>query len=265
MTFRFLLVCIFSFACASCTSTPVSNSPDRDLGILWVKHAAEYRAITMQVYQSAARALPGFIDDQSWSALPGQDDAEGLPPAVILDVDETVVSGADFQLAFERPFDDRKMYDYYEEHDASPVPGVAEFVAAARQAGAAVFFVTNRSCRQINDDPDLCPQKRAVVEELHEVGIDTDETHVMLAGEQSWDRAKIARRKYIANTHRVIMLFGDDLGDFVPCVRTKLYGPCTEPATKASRQLLVEEFSRFWGNGWYILPGPMHGSWTSFR
>ncbi len=218
----------------------------------------------MQVYQSAERALPGFIDDQSWSALPGQDDAEGLPPAIILDVDETVVSGANFQLAFERPFTDRKMYDYYEEHDASTVPGVAEFVAAARQAGAAVFFVTNRPCRQINDDPDPCPQKRAVIEEFHEVGIDTDDEHVMLAGEQGWDRAKIARRKYIAKTHRVIMLFGDDLGDFVPCVRTKLYGPCTEPATKASRKRLVEEFSRFWGNGWYVLPGPMHGSWTSF-
>jgi 5'-nucleotidase (lipoprotein e(P4) family) len=217
----------------------------------------------MQVYQSAGRALPGFIDDQSWSALPGQDDAEGLPPAIILDVDETVVSGADFQLAFERPFTDKKMYDYYQAHDASPVPGVAGFVAAARQAGVAVFFVTNRPCRQINDDPDPCPQKRAVVGELHEIGIETDDTHVMLAGERDWDRAKIARRKHIAKTHRVIMLIGDDLGDFVPCVRTKLYGPCTEPATKASRARLVEEYSRFWGNGWYILPGPMHGSWTS--
>jgi acid phosphatase len=87
----------------------------------------------------------------------------------------------------------------------------------------------------------------------------------MLADKHGWDRAKIARRKHIAKTHRVIMLIGDDLGDFVPCVRTKLYGPCTEPATKASRARLVAEYSDYWGQGWYILPGPMHGSWTSFR
>ena len=250
-------------ACASCTSTPATHLPERDLGILWVKHAAEYQAITTQVYQSAERALPGFIDDKSWSAMPQQQHAEDLPPAVILDVDETVVSGANFQLAFERPFSDRKMYDYYQSHDATPVPGVAAFVAAARQAGVTVFFVTNRPCAQLDDHPDPCPQKRAVVEELHEIGIETDEAHVMLADEQGWDRAKIARRKHIAKTHRVIMLFGDDLGDFVPCVRTKLYGPCKEAATAASRRKLVADHADYWGHGWYVLPGPMHGSWTS--
>jgi acid phosphatase len=117
----------------------------------------------------------------------------------------------------------------------------------------------------IDDEPDPCPQKRGVIEEIESIGISTDDAHVMLADENDWDRAKIRRREYVARTHRVIMLFGDDLGDFVPCVRTKLYGPCTEPATKASQAQLVEEYTKYWGNGWYILPGPMHGSWTSFR
>ena len=201
----------------------------------------------------------------SWSAMPGQQHAENLPPAAVLDVDETVVSGADFQLAFERPFTNRKMYDYYQEHDAIPVPGVVEFVAAAREAGVTVFFVTNRPCELIDDDPDPCPQKRGVIHELQTIGIETDDTHVMLADEQGWDRAKIARREYIAKTHRIIMLFGDDLGDFVPCVRKKLYGPCEEPATRESRQQLVERYSGYWGRGWYMLAGPMHGSWTSFK
>jgi acid phosphatase len=251
--------------CVSCTTTPVAHSPENDLGLLWVKHAAEYKAITIQVYQAAELALPAFINDKSWSALPGQQHAEDLPPAVVLDVDETVVSGIDFQLAHQRPFTNRKLYDFYQENDAIPVPGVVEFVAAARQAGVTVFFSTNRPCQQIDDNPDSCPQKRAAMEEIESIGIDTDEAHVMLADEQGWDRAKIARREHIAETHRIIMLIGDDLGDFVPCVRTKLYGPCTEPASRESRRQLVEQFSGYWGNGWYILPGPTHGSWTSFR
>ncbi len=266
---------IFLLSLAACASAPqpptaptpetVSHDPQQDLGLLWVKHAAEYGAITKQAYRSAEAAMPGFLADTSWSAMPGQADAENLPPAVILDVDETVVSNVDFQLAFERPFTNRKLYDFYRKHPAIPVPGVVEFIAAARNAGVTVFFVTNRPCELIDDDPSPCPQKAGVIEELESIGISTDEAHVMLADENDWDRAKIRRRQYVGRTHRVIMLFGDDLGDFVPCVRTKLYGPCTKPATKASRSQLVEEYTDYWGNGWYILPGPMHGSWTSFR
>ena len=245
------------------TPSPVGYDPKQDLGLLWVKHAAEYGAITRQVYRSAEAALPGFIEDKSWSAMPGQADAADLPPAVVLDVDETVVSNIDFQLSFERPFTNRKLYDFYRVHPAIPVPGVVEFIAAARAAGVEVFFVTNRPCELIDDDP--CPQKLGVIEELESLGISVEKSHVMLADENDWDRAKIRRRQHIARTHRVLMLIGDDLGDFVPCVRRKLYGPCTEPATKASRAELVEEYSGYWGNGWYILPGPTHGSWTSFR
>ena len=256
----------------ACASAPAPKQaaaadydPQQDLGLLWVKHSAEYKAITKQVYRSAEAALPGFVADRSWSAMPGQTDAENLPPAVILDVDETVVSNVDFQLAFERPFTNRKLYEFYRKNAAIPVAGVVEFVAAARKAGVAVFFVTNRPCELIDDEPDPCPQKRGVIEEIESIGISADEAHVMLADENDWDRAKIRRRQYIARTHRVIMLVGDDLGDFVPCVRTKLYGPCTAPATKASRAQLVEKYTNYWGNGWYILPGPMHGSWTSFK
>ena len=262
---QFLLAACASAPAPMPVSTPISHDPQQDLGLLWVKHAAEYGAITKQVYRTAEAALPGYINDTSWSAMPGQTGAENSPPAVILDVDETVVSNIDFQIAHERPFTNRKLYDFYREHAAIPVPGVLEFIAAARQAGVAVFFVTNRPCELIDDNPDPCPQKHGVIEEIESIGISADDAHVMLAGENDWDRAKIRRREHIAMTHRVIMLIGDDLGDFVPCVRTKLYGPCTEPATKASRALLVEEYTGYWGNGWYILPGPTHGSWTSFK
>lgn len=258
--FIFISLLIFT----SCATPPASHSPEKDLGILWVKYAAEYGAITRQVYQSAERALPKFIDDKSWSAIPEQQNAENLPPAVILDVDETTVSNVEFQISFERPFTDKKLIDFYQANDAIPVPGAIEFVAAARQAGVTVFFLTNRPCAAIEGDLDPCPRKRAVVEEIKTAGIDVDAEHVMLSGEQGWDRAKTTRRMHIAKTHRVIMLIGDDLGDFVPCVRTRLYGPCTEAATAASRRQLVADHASYWGQGWYLLPGPMHGSWTSF-
>jgi len=265
MTGRMFIVLFIFILGTGCTTAPVAHSPQDDLALLWVKHAAEYPAITRQVYHSAEQAMPRFIADESWSAMPGHPVTDGLPPAVILDVDETVASNVDFQLAFERPFSNRKMYDYFQQHEAMAVPGVVEFIAAARDAGVTVFFVTNRPCEIIDDNPDPCPQKAWTIREIQSLGIATDENHVFLADEQGWDRAKIGRREYIAERYRVIMLFGDDLGDFVPCVREKLYGPCTEPATKESRAQLVDDHGHLWGNGWYVLPGPMHGSWTSFR
>jgi len=116
----------------ACAAGPQKHSPQDDLGLLWVKHSAEYEAIARQVYQSATDALPGFIEDESWSALPDQTDAAALPTAVILDVDETVVSNVDFQLEYERPFANWKLAEWASRTDAVAIPGVREFVESAR-------------------------------------------------------------------------------------------------------------------------------------
>ena len=263
MSYRSIVVFALALAGAACTTAPVDHSPYLNLGSLWVKHAAEYRALSLQVYQAATDALPGFIEDRSWTVVPGNPDVRDLPPAVILDVDETVVSNVDFQLTFEPPFENWKLNKWNDENVATAVPGVAAFVAAAREAGAAVFFVTNRPCELIEGVDDPCPQKAVTIQDIAEAGIETDADHVFLAREQGWTREKVTRREHVAKTHRVIMLIGDDLGDFIPCVRDKLYTPCTITSTAASRQLLLEAYSRFWGRGWYVLPNPMHGSWTS--
>ena len=255
-----LLCCI---VIAGCSNQPQAHDPQRDGGLLWVKHSAEYRAITKQAYASATAALPGFIGDTSWSAIPGQTDAADLPVAVVLDVDETVVSNIDFQMTFERPFANWKLEKWTSETTATPIVGLKEFVDATRAAGVTVFFITNRPCEQIEGNDDPCPQKQSTIDDIAEVGVVTDVDHVFLSEEQGWNREKSVRRNHVAETHRIIMLIGDDLGDFVPCVRRKPYPPCTAMATAQDRIALVEENAHLWGNGWYILPNPMHGSWTS--
>ncbi len=267
---RTLLVLAVLSALSACASSPPPQEPaydpTRDLGILWVKHAVEYRAIARQVYANATDDLPSFIEDTSWGAMPEQHDAAHLPPAVILDVDETVVSNVDFQLTFERPFANHKLDSWSSNYDSLAIPGVKDFVEAARAAGVTVFFVTNRPCESIEGNEDPCPQKGTTIDDIHEVGIDVSPDFVMLSGEQpGWDREKLVRRKLIAESYRVIMLVGDDYGDFVPCARKKVVAPCTAPATRASRLEALDKYDEFWGAGWYILPNPMHGSWTSVR
>jgi len=269
--FRTLTLIAALFIATACATPapapkPPAHDPQRDLGLLWVKYAAEYQAVARQVYRSATLALPGFVADRSWSAMPGQPDAANLPPAVILDVDETVVSNVDFQLTFERPFENQKLDTWSAGVPSTPVPGVREFVEAAREAGVAVFFLTNRPCEPIAGNDDPCPQKQTTIDDIREAGIPVEPAFVSLSGEQpDWDREKLVRREVIARDYRVIMLIGDDLGDFVPCARKSVVAPCTKPGTRASRAEAIEAYDAYWGAGWYILPNPMHGSWTSVR
>jgi 5'-nucleotidase (lipoprotein e(P4) family) len=250
-------------ACAS--TTTVESDPLPDHAILWAAHAAEYQAISLQVYAQATRDLPRFIADTSWSALPGHEGMSDKPPAVILDVDETVTSGVDMEMTMV-PFTALRQYEWGLTHKAIPVRGVAQFVAAAQGLGVEVFFVTNRPCELLDGNPDACPQKQATVDHISEVGIETDIDHVLLAKERpGWDREKLTRREHIAKSHRVIMLLGDDYGDFVACSRASPRIPCTGPATRASRADDLDTYKNYWGNGWYILPNPMYGSWTSVK
>lgn len=250
----------------SACATPASqHDPSQDLGILWVKHAVEYRAIALQTYRDAREDLQRLRDDTTWNAMTGYGEPSPLPAAVILDVDETVVSNVDFQLSYERPFANRKLDAWSSSRNSLGVPGVQAFVGAARALGIAVYFITNRPCEALPGDDDPCPQKQTTVDDIRELGIAAEPENVMLAGERpEWDREKLSRREYVAKTHRVIMLIGDDLSDFVPCVRESPRGACTDAATSESRAAALEQYADFWGNGWYILPNPMHGSWTSF-
>ena len=263
---------IFLSACAATPGGPLAEdqSPsqvprDQDLGLLWVKTAAEYEAVARQAYQVATAHLDEFIDDTSRSALPDQTDAANLPPAVILDVDTTVLNHVDFQMSYERPFENWKLDKYDREHIAEPVPGVIEFMTAALDRGVELFFVTNRPCEIRDGIDDPCPQRQTVIDGLRELGFEVDADRVMLSQERGWTREKSTRREHVAQDYRVIMLMGDDLSDFIECTRSSPKPPCTIKATRESRLQALREHTEYWGNGWYILPNPMHGSWTSAR
>ncbi len=139
-----VVACVLSLS--ACTKAPVENDSSQETGLLWEKYAAEYQAISTQVYAQATRDLPRLLADESWSAIPGHEDDSGKPPAIILDVDETVISNVDFELNLEQPFSNLKHYEWSNNHKAIPIRGVAKFITAARSAGVEIFFVTNRPC-----------------------------------------------------------------------------------------------------------------------
>jgi len=251
----------------ACTQTSLSKEQaqkETPLGIAWIDSAAEYDALTLQAYRSATRQLDELIADKDSTALPGQEDAAELPPAVILDVDETSLSNVDFQVYIEGNFS-HEAFDHWQLNNAARrIEGAPEFIRAAREKGVTVFFITNRPCHERDFAPGPCPQEAITLKNLAEAGIETDAEHLMLVGEKpEWNREKRLRQELVATDHRVIMLIGDDLGDFLPCVRAKPIAPCPA-ATVEDRARMTRQYSEYWGVRWHILPNPMHGSWSSF-
>jgi len=247
----------------ACATHPDMESVP-DLASNWTDSSAEYRALSRQVYRAASLALPELIADATWSAIPYQSGAADLPPAIIMDIDQTVVNGVDFQLGHEPPFTSEKFDNWNATHEAGAVPGAPEFVKLARASGVQVFFLTNRACNDTTDGS--CVEKPVTVQDLNEAGIPAADADVSLVGERpDWGSEKKVRRDHIAENFRVIMLFGDDLGDFIPCVRRTPVAPCTEGGTVANRFALTAEHDAYWGAGWYILPNPMYGSWMTVQ
>lgn len=60
--------------------------------------ALEYEAAAVQTYRLARLQLDAALADSSWTAAVEQTgDASKLPPAVILDIDETVLDNSYYQ------------------------------------------------------------------------------------------------------------------------------------------------------------------------
>lgn len=258
-----LLFALTSLACA--TTTPVATpapapslSPaavaDCDPGhsilnaTLWVQTSAEYRATTLQIYANARKALDAALESPFVKgALEETSNDPTQPPAVILDLDETVLDNSEFEsraIRAHTTYDSKMWKAWTAEGAARAVPGAAEFLAYAKSRGVTAFYVTNR-------DVEEEAGTRLNLERLG-LPLDPNVDTLLLQGKNGWTTSdKSPRRAHVAATHRILLLIGDDLNDFAPA----------SGKTLAERNALVESVRSWWGEVWFLLPNPMYGSW----
>ncbi len=217
--------------------------------LLWVQTSAEYHVLSSTTYRQAGEALDRALRDRTWSAMPEDTvDIANRPPAVILDLDETVLDNSAFEgrLVTQRAtFSPSAWDDWVREADARAVPGALDFIAQAHSKGVAILFITNRHAGQESST-------RLNLEKLG-VALPNDVDTVLSEGEPpfNWPSDKSSRREYLAGRFRILLLIGDDLGDFVSGARD----------TPEQRVRLAREHSERWGTSWFLLPNPMYGSW----
>lgn len=229
------------------TADPAAH--DLLFAVLWTQTAAEYQALTRQVFSSAERALDEALERPSQTAATEQSGAfASLPPAVILDIDETVLDNSPYEARLIREggsFDLESWADWVSEASAEPVPGAVEFARHAAARNVTVFYVSNR------DAPGEESTRRNLREKGFPLAEDVDV--VLLRGERpEWSTSeKTERRRSVAARYRILLQVGDDLGDFVPNARV----------TPAERAAIVERYDSWWGTRWFVLPNPTYGSW----
>jgi 5'-nucleotidase (lipoprotein e(P4) family) len=228
--------------------------PDDSLNATaWFQTSVERDLVFREVYRAAGERLSAALADKRWDALPKEDrsnDPRTLPPAIVVDVDETVLDNSPSQvrqIRERRGFDEAAWGAWVEERKAKALPGAAEFLNAAAKRGVTVFYISNR-------DASLA---EATVDNLRKAGFPLKDDAQFLGlgtvvdGCEQEGSEKSCRRKLVGRTHRVLMQFGDQVGDFVQIVAN----------TPDGRRAAAAPYLDWIGQRWWVLPNPVYGSW----
>jgi acid phosphatase len=241
---------------ASPAAAATATAPDDNLNaVLWVQRSAEYRALALQTYRAAADHLDAALAEKHWDALVPEerDNAEataGLPPAVILDVDETVLDNSPYQARLVRDgleYDEVTWAAWVAEKKAKALPGVVEFAKAAEARGVTLLYLSNRA-QHLQD---------ATLANLRAEGLPVKDASVFLGlgtfveGCEQNGSEKLCRRRLAGRQYRVLMQFGDQLGDFAEIVAN----------TPDGRAAMLDAHRDWFGERWWMLPNPTYGSW----
>jgi 5'-nucleotidase (lipoprotein e(P4) family) len=231
-----------------------SGPPAHDLldAVLWMQRSVEYKATTMGAFALARLRLDQALADPSWTALVPKELStpyQSLPPAVILDVDETILDNSGYQAwnaIKDTTFDPKTWTSYVNTVASLAIPGAVEFTRYADLKGVKVFYVSNRTAEEE-------PAKRKNLERFGFPMGGSVDTVLTARKRPDWGSAKGVRRAFIAKEYRVLLNLGDNFGDFVDEYR----------GTEAERLAVLEQHRSRWGREWIMLPNPAYGSFES--
>ncbi|MET0581008.1 MAG: HAD family acid phosphatase [Pseudoxanthomonas sp.] len=234
---------------------------------LWMQQSTEYRASALQTFEAATGQLK--VATRCGTAETGQlQQSKGTcgarspwakrPAAIVFDLDETLLDNSPYQAYRIRNrdlHDDARWETWVKSEEALAIAGAVDFVKAASKV-ARIYYVSNRACREPIDKikaeqrvRQLCPQLLDTMSRMEKLGFAraTDRSAFYLKGMYADLRSKEEIRQKLAASHRISMLVGDNLEDFVE----------SHDAYARDEAALAP----LWGKRWFILPNPVYGSW----
>src|SRR5262245_44010608 len=250
---RYVLATALLLSLNVATPALAQAPPANDLlnAVLWMQRSVEYKATTLSAFALARIRLEQALTDANWTAAPKEQTGayQALPPAIILDVDESIVDNSGYQAWMtmnDTTFDPKTWNAYVNTVTSLAIPGAVEFANYAASRGVKVFYISNRTAEEE-------PATRKNLEKLgFPMGGDVD-TMLMTRKQPDWGSAKGTRRAYIAKNYRILLNVGDNFGDFVDEYR----------GTDAERLKVFEQYKDRWGREWIMIANPSYGSFES--
>ncbi len=208
-----------------------------------MQKAAEYRALAYQAYNIARWQLDADLEKRNIRRLPRSERRK--PPAVMVDIDETVLDNSPAQaynIKNHIAFNLKDWYAWGDMRKAKAIPGAVEFLNYAVSRGVKIFYASNR------DEV----QKQATIDNLRNVGLkDVTDSDVML---RTNDSSKEPRREIILQKYRILLFVGDNLDD---------HSNVFERRSIADRFAEVDKAKALFGKRYIMLPNAMYGTWES--
>ncbi len=188
------------------------------------------------------------------STANGEAFQSGKPPAVILDLDETVLDNRAFQTKQIREgwAYSQEYWSKFEQNggvDVVAVPGALEFIKHLKSLGIQPVYITNRNADAQKPTMDI----------LKRLEIDVAEDLLLCANADTKSN-KDSRRAKIRERFDVLLLIGDNLRDFDDVFK---YNGSNGPAKGIDdRFATVESHRNRFGVDWVLLPNPAYGEWN---
>jgi acid phosphatase len=232
---------------------PAASADDNLNAVSWSQNAIEHDLIYLQTYRDAQARLLAAMHDPRWDALPAADrkaPLKGLKPAVVLDIDETVLDNSPYQARLIHSggeYNEADWAAWCKEQRARALPGAVAFTRFAQAHGIAVIYLSNRA--QDLDGVTLANLRKdgfPVAGPEAFLGLGT-----FVKGCEQNGSDKSCRRQLVSRRYRVLMQFGDQLGDFV----------AAQANTLAGRAAAMQPYLHWIGTRWFVLPNPTYGSW----
>ena len=222
----FIIICLILIF--GCSSNQISK---KDHSMYWHKNSAEYKALCLQAYNIARKNVDLELSKK-----------HEKPLAIIADLDETIFNNTPYnEMLIEKntSFNQENWSNWVNKKVATAIPGALDFFKYADSKGVEIIYLSNRKIENYE------PTKSNLID----LGFPFDESTIMLLRDKTRD--KLDRRDAVTN-YNVIMLIGDNLGDF----DSVFFGKNNKERWEESK-LLKENF----GNKFILIPNLIYGDW----
>lgn len=202
--------------------------------VLWYQQSAEMKALYYQAYNTAHLMLDMYLKESK----------SNKKKAVVVDIDETILNNVAYeaQIILSDSTNSKSYWKkWVDSAVADTLPGALEFLKYANSKSVEVFYISNRAVSDVASS----------LKNLQKFNFPcADEKHLLFKTDKS--PSKELRRKQLSKDYEIVLLCGDNLGDFSSAFDNRSANSISDS---------IGAYKALFGKRFIVLPNPIYGYW----